>query len=112
VAAAAVLAMQALVAAVSVTGVVRGDRARDATLFRIGHRLERASPSSRVAYDASLGFGDQYFAYRFWSDADWRVVATANLLRSGADYVVTRHALDLPVAVREANGVTLYRTRR
>ncbi len=106
----AVLAMHALVSAVSVAGVVRGARLGDATSFRIGHWLERrASPRTRIVYDAALGAGDAYFAYRFWSDADWRVVDSAHLLESGADYIVSRASLPLPVATQEANGVKLYR---
>jgi hypothetical protein len=112
VAAVAVLVMHALVSAVSVAGVLRAARLRDATAYRIGHWLERrASPDTRIAYDAALGTGDAYFAYRFWSDADWRVVDPAHLLDERADYVVTRVSLPLPVAAQEADGVKLYRRR-
>jgi hypothetical protein len=109
---AGVLAMQALIFAVSIGGVVRGARARDATVFRIGHWLAGAGPDTRVAYDAGLGFGDQYFAYRFWSDATFRPTPPDRLLAGGSDFVVSRRRLPLPKLVQEANGVALYLTAR
>ncbi|MFN2431357.1 MAG: hypothetical protein ABR599_00790 [Gemmatimonadota bacterium] len=109
VALAGVVGVQGLLFAVSVGGVVRGARVQDATLFRIGHRLAEAGRAERVAYDAALGYGNQFFAYRFWSGADWEVVSSGDLLASGADWVVTRRRLPLPLLEQERNGVKLYR---
>lgn len=106
------LGIHALIFAVTAAGIVRGSQVRDATLFRIGHYLEgRSGPATRVAYDAALGIGDQYFAYRFWSEADWKVMPAAALLTPGADFVVTGALLDLPLLMEEANGVKLFRGR-
>lgn len=106
---AGVVGVQALAFAVSVGGVVRGARERDAALYRIGHRLARSGGDTRVAWDRTLGFGDQFFAYRFWSGAEWDVISSGRLETSGADYAVTRRELPLPLLETEANGVRLYR---
>jgi hypothetical protein len=114
----AAIAVHALVSAVAIGGVVRGARIRDGTLFRIGRWLERgAGRETLVGYDGGMGFGDQYFAYRFWSDAQWRVLLPDEMTPNGPiggdlDYVVTRRPLTLPVVTQEANGVRLYRSIR
>lgn len=105
-----VLGVHALVFGVTIGGVVRGAQVRDATLFRIGHWLDRhGGPGEVVAYDEALRYGDQWFAYRFWSQARWEVVSSSDLPRVNAAYLVTRRPLPLPVLEREANGVRLYR---
>ncbi|MBA2564431.1 MAG: hypothetical protein H0V09_03270, partial [Gemmatimonadetes bacterium] len=110
VALAGVLAVHALVFGVTTAAVVRGAQVRDRTLFRIGHHLARvAGPRTAVVWDAELGFSDQFFAYRFWSDTRWEVVSSDRLAQSRSEYVVTRRRLAHPVEMREANGVTLYR---
>ena len=107
-----VLGVHVLAFLVTIVGVVHGARARDAELFRIGHWLERrAKPETTIGYDAALGFGDQYFAYRFWSDARWDVVPPQRLAAAGTEYVVTAQPLDRPPLVEEANGVKLFRGR-
>jgi 4-amino-4-deoxy-L-arabinose transferase-like glycosyltransferase len=108
-----VVGMHVLVLAVTLGGVVRAAQVRDARLFRIGPALEaRDGPRTRIVYDAALGFGDQYFSYRFWSDAKWEVLSSDSLLARRADYVVTRRRLGLPLLTEEANGVRLYGARR
>lgn len=107
-----VLGIHALIFGVTLTGTIRGAQIRDRSLHRIGHWLDRFGEEQRVAYDAGLGMGHQYFAYRFWRDGGWEVVPTERLLETGAPYVVTGRSLPLPVVVREDNGVVLYRTGR
>jgi hypothetical protein len=104
-----VLGFHALAFAVTLVGVIGVARVRDVTLYQIGHWLgERADASTRVSYDERLGYDNQYFAYRFWSDADWQVVAPEELLRSGPDFIVTDRPMPGSPLVEEANGVRLY----
>ena len=105
-----VLCVHAAAFAVTIVGVVRGARVRDAALYRGAHWLERrAGPRTRIVYDTDLGYGDQYFAYRFWSEGTWEARPGAELLSADAEYVVTPRALPLPLVLREGNGLKLYR---
>jgi hypothetical protein len=105
----AALALQAVAFAVTVGGAVAGARARDAHLFR-GARLlsERISPSATVVWDRALGFGTQWFGYRFWVDGAWDARPGERLLDRQPEVVITRRSLPLPLLAEEANGVRVY----
>ena len=105
----AALGLQAVAFAVTVGGVVAGARAWDSSLFRGARVLaERATPATTVAWDRALGFGRQWFGYRFWTDAAWSARPGDGLLEGEPEFVVTRRPLPLPLLAEESNGVRLY----